>query len=70
VPLLSVHEEVRNGTLRVVHLSDHAIRRPLAVIHRKAKALSRPQRAFVEMLTQEGAGMLEPHLKREPAAFS
>jgi DNA-binding transcriptional LysR family regulator len=70
VPLLSVSEEARNGMLRVLHLSDHSIRRPLAIIHRKGKALSRPQRAFVDMLTEEGAGMLDRHLKREHAPVS
>jgi LysR family transcriptional regulator, low CO2-responsive transcriptional regulator len=58
VPLLSVREEARCGSLRVLHLSDHVVRRPLAIIHRNARTMSRPQRAFVDLLTQEGAELL------------
>jgi DNA-binding transcriptional LysR family regulator len=63
VPLLAVREEARNGTLRVHRLSDHVIRRPLAIIHRKGKTLSRPQRAFVELLTTEGDELLRRDLE-------
>lgn len=58
VPQLAVREEARNGSLRVLHVTDHVIRRPLAIIHRKGKTLSRPQRAFVDLLTLEGAELL------------
>jgi LysR family transcriptional regulator, transcriptional activator of the cysJI operon len=64
VPLLSVREEARNGSLRVLHLSDYAVRRPLAIIHRKGKTLSRPQRAFVELLTTEGQQLLMQDVAR------
>jgi len=59
VPLLSVRHEARSGTLKVHRLSDLTVRRPLAVIHRKGKSLPRPQRAFVDLLITEGAGLLE-----------
>jgi LysR family transcriptional regulator, transcriptional activator of the cysJI operon len=65
VPLLSVGEEARSGALKVLRIQDHTVRRPLAIIHRKAKALSRPQRAFVELLTEEGAGLLAADLDRQ-----
>lgn len=58
VPQLSVQEESRTGALRVLNLSDCVIRRPLAIIHRKGKMLSRPQRAFVDLLTTEGSELL------------
>jgi DNA-binding transcriptional LysR family regulator len=65
VPHLSVCEEARNGALRVLHITDHVVRRPLALIHRKGKTLSRPQRAFVDLLTQEGAELLVQDLARQ-----
>jgi DNA-binding transcriptional LysR family regulator len=65
VPLLSVREEARNGSLCVHRLTDHVVRRPLAIIHRKGKTLSRPQRAFVELLTTEGADLLRQDIERQ-----
>jgi DNA-binding transcriptional LysR family regulator len=58
VPDLAVRSEVRAGTLRALRISDQAVRRPLAIIHRKSRMLSRPQRAFLELLTQEGPALL------------
>lgn len=58
VPLLTVRQEARDGRLRVLHLADHTVRRPLALIHRAGRGLSRPQRAFVELVTGEGAEIL------------
>jgi DNA-binding transcriptional LysR family regulator len=67
VPRLSVREEARSGALRVLPLSDHVIRRPLAILHRKGKTLSRPQRAFVDLLAQEGAELLARDVARNGA---
>jgi DNA-binding transcriptional LysR family regulator len=67
VPALSVREEARSGALRVLPLGDHAVRRPLAILHRKGKALSRPQRAFVDLLVSEGAELLARDLARQDA---
>jgi LysR family transcriptional regulator, transcriptional activator of the cysJI operon len=58
VPLLSVRHEERSGALTILRIADQVVRRPLALIHRKGKALSRPQRAFVDLLTTEGAALL------------
>jgi LysR family transcriptional regulator, transcriptional activator of the cysJI operon len=58
VPLLSVRQERNSGELRVLHISDHVVHRPLAIIHRKGKNLSRPHRAFVELLTGDGQQLL------------
>lgn len=65
VPLLSVRQEVRTGALKALRLEDEVVRRPLAIIHRKAKSLPRPQRAFVDLLTQEGAQLLARDLERQ-----
>lgn len=58
VPLLAVREEARTGALHVLRVCDHSVRRPLAIIHRQGKALSRPQQAFLDLLTQEGAALI------------
>lgn len=58
VPLLSVREEARTGALRVLRIADHTLRRPLAIVHRKGKSLSRPLRAFVDLLVTEASGIL------------
>jgi len=68
VPLLSVREEARSGELCVHRISDHVVRRPLAIIHRKGKTLSRPQRAFVDLLTSEGAELLRRDVERQEGA--
>ncbi|MFN3651244.1 MAG: LysR family transcriptional regulator [Armatimonadota bacterium] len=66
VPQLSVRQEARNGTLRAVRLGNVPLRRPLAIIHRKGKSLSRPQRAFVDLLLQEGPPLVAS--QQEPTA--
>lgn len=58
VPAFSVRDDVLHGTLASLAISDHQIKRPLALVHRKGKSLTRPQRAFVELLTQEAATIL------------
>lgn len=58
VPAFTVRDELQRGTLASIEITDHKIRRPLGIIHRKGKSLSRPQRAFVELLTQEAATLL------------
>jgi DNA-binding transcriptional LysR family regulator len=68
VPHLSVREEARSGELCVHHLADHVVRRPLALIHRKGKTLSRTQQAFVELLTTEGAELLRRDVERHDRA--
>jgi hypothetical protein len=46
-------------------LADQVVRRPLAIVHRKGKTLSRPQRAFVDLLATEGADLLAGDLARQ-----
>jgi DNA-binding transcriptional LysR family regulator len=67
VPHLSAVEEERKGELRVLRICDHVIRRPLALIHRKGKTLSRPQRAFVNLLVEEGEELLARDVARVEA---
>lgn len=62
VPHLSIREEIRTGALREIRLADHSLKRPLAMIHRKGKMLTRPQRAFVELMTRESRDILERDL--------
>jgi DNA-binding transcriptional LysR family regulator len=67
VPHLAVREEARTGALQVLRISDHCLQRPLAMVHRKGKRLTRPQRAFIELLTQEGADLLARDLAARAA---
>jgi DNA-binding transcriptional LysR family regulator len=50
-PAFSVQQEVRLGTLCCLPISNYRFKRPLAIIHRKGKALSVPLQAFVDLLT-------------------
>lgn len=59
VPRLSVQAEVEHGRLHSLTISDYSFKRPLALIHRKGKSLSRPMQAFIDLLT-EGAPTAEP----------
>jgi DNA-binding transcriptional LysR family regulator len=58
VPAFSVRDDLQRGTLACIEIEDHKIRRPLGIVHRKGKSLSRPQAAFVELLTREAATLL------------
>lgn len=58
VPAFSVRDDLLHGTLCSLEIADHRIKRPLAIAHRKGKSLSRPQRAFIELLTQEAGHIL------------
>lgn len=60
-PLMSIRQEQQSGALRAVPLAAEPIRRPLALIHRKGKALSRPLQAFVSLMTTEGRLLLGRH---------
>jgi DNA-binding transcriptional LysR family regulator len=50
-PAFSVQTEVRLGTLKCLPISNYTFKRPLAIVHRKGKTLSRPLQAFIELLT-------------------
>ncbi len=51
-PRFSVQAEVQHGVLHCMPISDYSFKRPLALIHRKGKTLSRPMQAFVDLLTE------------------
>ncbi len=57
VPLASVQHELEHGTLKVVHLSDETIMRPLGIIHKKNRHLSPAAVKFIEVLRR--ADLLE-----------
>jgi LysR family transcriptional regulator, transcriptional activator of the cysJI operon len=51
VPRFSVQNEVEQRLLHCLTISDYCFKRPLALIHRKGKSLSRPMQAFIDILT-------------------
>src|SRR5713101_1985133 len=53
VPLASVQHELEHGTLRVVHLSDETLLRPLGIIHKRGRHLSPAAVKFIEVLRRE-----------------
>jgi DNA-binding transcriptional LysR family regulator len=53
VPLASVQHELEHGTLRVVHLSDETLLRPLGIIHKRGRHLSPAAVRFIEVLRRE-----------------
>jgi DNA-binding transcriptional LysR family regulator len=50
VPAFSVQQEVRLGALKSLVISNYSMKRPLAIVHRKGKSLSRAVQAFLELL--------------------
>jgi DNA-binding transcriptional LysR family regulator len=57
VPLASVQHELEHGTLKVVHLSDETLLRPLGIIYKKGRHLSPSAVKFIEVLRR--ADLLE-----------
>jgi DNA-binding transcriptional LysR family regulator len=53
VPRCAVLREVREGTLVAVPLGEGGLERPVAVIHRKGKALNSAAQKMIEVLTEE-----------------
>jgi DNA-binding transcriptional LysR family regulator len=53
VPLASVQHEVAHGTLRIVHLSDETMMRPLGIIQKKGRHLSPAAIKFIDILQRE-----------------
>jgi LysR family transcriptional regulator, transcriptional activator of the cysJI operon len=53
IPLASVQHELEHGTLKVVHLSDETLLRPLGIIHKKSRHLSPAAVKFIEILRCE-----------------
>jgi DNA-binding transcriptional LysR family regulator len=53
VPLASVQRELENGALKVIHLSDETMLRPLGIIHKKGRHLSPAAVRFIEILRRE-----------------
>ncbi len=53
IPLASVQYELEHGTLKVVHLSEETILRPLGIIHKKGRHLSPAAVKFIDVLRRE-----------------
>ena len=53
IPLASVQHELEQGTLKVVHLSDETIMRPLGIVHKKGRHLSPAAMKFIDVLRRE-----------------
>jgi len=53
IPLASVQHELEHGTLKVVHLSDETLLRPLGIIYKKNRHLSPAAVKFIEVLRRE-----------------
>ncbi len=50
VPLAAVQHEVEHGTLKVAHLTDETLLRPLGIVHKKGRHLSPAAVKFIEVL--------------------
>ncbi len=50
VPLASVQHEVEHGVLKVVHLADETLLRPLGIVHKKGRHLSPASVKFIDVL--------------------
>jgi len=53
IPLASVQHELEHGTLKVVHLSEETILRPLGIVHKKGRHLSPAAVKFIDVLRRE-----------------
>jgi DNA-binding transcriptional LysR family regulator len=53
IPLASVQHELEHGTMKVVHLSDEALLRPLGIIHKKGRHLSPAAVKFIDVLRRQ-----------------
>lgn len=56
VPSATVRQEVRQGTLAMVHFRGKTFTRPLAILHRKGRVLTPAMRRFVDMLQADVGG--------------
>ena len=53
IPLASVQYELELGTIKVVHLSDETLLRPLGIIYKKSRHLSPAAVKFIDVLRRE-----------------
>jgi DNA-binding transcriptional LysR family regulator len=58
VPLATVLQEVKQGTLSAVHFKGREFTRPLAILHRKGRVLTPAMKKFIETL---GSDLSEGH---------
>ena len=60
VPLLSVHDEERNGQLKVIELAEKDWVRPVGVVYRSDRNLSLAAKKFVQLLESKPAKTEQP----------
>jgi DNA-binding transcriptional LysR family regulator len=65
-PRFSVQREVEDRLLRSLMVSDYSFKRPLALVYRKGKSLSRPMQAFLDLLTEDAP--IPPPKSLEPVS--
>jgi DNA-binding transcriptional LysR family regulator len=53
VPLATVLQEVKQGTLAAIHFKGREFTRPLAILHRKGRVLTPAMKKFVETLASD-----------------
>ncbi|WP_437186137.1 LysR family transcriptional regulator [Planctomicrobium sp. SH668] len=53
IPLTTMRRELEIGTLAAIHLSDVSFVRPLGIVHKRHKHLSRAAEKFVELLNDD-----------------
>lgn len=58
VPKQVAQMEVKNQTLRSLKIPDFPLERPLAIVYRKGRIISKPMRAFIKILNAEEAARL------------
>lgn len=62
VPSFATRHEVRLGTLCAIPLDCERLVRPLAIVHRRGRSLTRPQQAFVDLLKADAGALLHQEL--------
>ena len=68
LPLPTLRRELEFGTLSAAHFQDASFSRPLGIVHRRNKHLSRAAEKFVELLHEDPA-LDEPRLPRPVAGI-
>lgn len=56
VPSATVQQEVKQGSLAMIHFRGRKFKRPLAIMHRRGRVLSPAMRKFVDMLKTDSFG--------------
>ncbi|MFI5336492.1 MAG: LysR family transcriptional regulator substrate-binding protein, partial [Opitutales bacterium] len=60
VPLATIVQEIRQGTLVAIQFKGKEFTRPLAILHRKGRVLTPAMKKFIETLNNEATQAAEP----------